>query len=262
MVRLIGPANETFVNIEGESYLALIDSGAQLLALPESLVTELNLKIYKLDTLIEVEATGGSLVPYTGYVEARLSILGRKAMNHNSLFMVVNDTNYTKKVPVQLGTLHIDEALSLVMGEEYGKLSVVTEESEKFQHGTAISICTYSELKPESSRVSIGLRNFSCRSVMLRPKTVVAKVSAANIAPFSVAPNLDGEEKEELREQYQEQVDSQTVQDILNQGDNQVLETEIKLEPLSPEKEKLLFDRIDLTGISQWEPAEQEEVRE
>ena len=40
------------------------------------------------------------------------------------------------------------------------------------------------------------------------------------------------------------------------------METKVKLEPLSPEKEKLLFDRIDLTGISQWEPAEQEEVRE
>ena len=57
MVRLIGPANETFVNIEGESYLALIDSGAQLSALQESLITKLNLKIHKLDTLIEVEAT-------------------------------------------------------------------------------------------------------------------------------------------------------------------------------------------------------------
>ena len=123
MVRLIGPANETFVKIEGESYLALIDSGAQLSALPESLVTKLNLKIHKLDTLIEAEATGGSLVPYSGYVEAELSIPGIKAMNHNSLFMVVKDTNYTKRVPVQLGMLHIDEALSLVMGEEYGKLS-------------------------------------------------------------------------------------------------------------------------------------------
>ena len=37
--------------------------------------------------------------------------------------MVVKDTNYTKRVPVQLGILHIDETLSLVMGEEYGKLS-------------------------------------------------------------------------------------------------------------------------------------------
>ena len=54
----MGPANETFVKIEGESYLALIYSGAQLLAIPESLVTKLYLKIHKLDTLIGAEATG------------------------------------------------------------------------------------------------------------------------------------------------------------------------------------------------------------
>ena len=124
IARLIGPANETFVNIERESYLALIDSGAQLSALPESLVKRLKLRVYQLDTIIEMEATGGSLVPYTGYVEARLSILGIKAMSQNSLFMVVRDTNYTNRVPVQLGTLHIDEALALVTMEEYGNLSV------------------------------------------------------------------------------------------------------------------------------------------
>ena len=113
-----------FVNIEGESYLALIDSRAQLSALPELLVKRLKLRVYHLDTIIEAEATGGSLVPYTGYVEARLSIPGIKAINQNSLFMVVRDTNYTNRVLVQLGTLHIDEALALVKREEYGNLSV------------------------------------------------------------------------------------------------------------------------------------------
>ena len=122
IARLIGPANETFVNIEGESYLALIDSRAQLSALAESRVKRLKLRVSHLDTIIEVEATGGSLVPYTGYVEVRLSILGIKAMNQNLLFMVVRDRNYTNRVPVQLGTLHIDEALALVTREEYGNL--------------------------------------------------------------------------------------------------------------------------------------------
>ena len=68
MARLIGPANETFVKIEGESYLALIDSGAQLSALQESLVKKLKLKVHHLNTFIEAEATGGTLVPYTGYI--------------------------------------------------------------------------------------------------------------------------------------------------------------------------------------------------
>ena len=104
--------------------MALIDSGAQLSALPESLVEKLKLKVHGLNTIIEAEATGGSLVLYTGYMEARLSIPGIKAMNQNSLFMVIKDTNYTDRVPVQLGTLHINEALALVTQEEYGKLSV------------------------------------------------------------------------------------------------------------------------------------------
>ena len=60
IARLIGPANETFVKIDGKPYLALIDSGAQLSALPESLVKKLKLQIHNLDTIIRAEATGGS----------------------------------------------------------------------------------------------------------------------------------------------------------------------------------------------------------
>ena len=104
--------------------MSLIDSGAQLSALPESLVEKLKLKVHNLNTIIEAKATGGSLVPYTGYVEARLSIPGIKAMNQNSLLTVVKDTNYTNRVPLQLGTLHINQALAVVTREEHGNLSV------------------------------------------------------------------------------------------------------------------------------------------
>ena len=99
-----------------------MDSGAQLSALPESLVKKLKLQIHSLNTIIKAEATGGSLVPYSGYVEANLSIPGIKAMNKDSLFMVVKDTEYTSRVPVQIGMLHINEALASVTREEYGKL--------------------------------------------------------------------------------------------------------------------------------------------
>ena len=47
------------VKIEGKPYLALIDSGAQLSALPESLVRKIKLQIHSLDTIIEAEAMGG-----------------------------------------------------------------------------------------------------------------------------------------------------------------------------------------------------------
>ena len=136
------------------------------------------------------------------------------------------------------------------------------EASEKFKHEGVKPICTYSELRPGSYRVSIGLRNPSCKSVTLRPRMIVAKVSAANIVPFSIVPNLEGKEKEELREQYEDQIDSQTIWDIENQENNQASKSEIKLELLSSEKEKLLFEKVDLMGISKWDPADQEEVRE
>ena len=119
----------------------------------------------------------------------------------------------------------------------------------------------YSELRPGSSRVSVGLRNLSCESVTIRSKMVVAKVSVANMVPFSVAPNLVGKEKEELREHYEEQIDLQAIQDMENQDDSQASKSEIRLEPLSLRK-KLLFEKADLTGISKWDPADQKVVRE
>ena len=66
LLRLIGP--------EGQEFKALIDSGAQLSTISESLVTALKLPVHKLNTLIEAEVSGGGIIPYVGYVEARLKI--------------------------------------------------------------------------------------------------------------------------------------------------------------------------------------------
>ena len=57
-----------------------------------------------------------------GYVEARLKIPGIKGMDHDSLFMVVNDSPYTERVPITIGTLHIKQALKVVTPTELTKL--------------------------------------------------------------------------------------------------------------------------------------------
>ena len=44
----------------------------------ELLVQALKLPVHKLNTLIEAEASGGGIIPYVGYVEARLAILELK----------------------------------------------------------------------------------------------------------------------------------------------------------------------------------------
>ena len=107
LLRLISPANEATIIVEGQRFQALIGSGAQLSMMSESLVQTLKLSIHQLNTLIEAEVSGGGVVPYIGHVEARLSIPGIKAMDKDLLFMVSNDSPYMKRVPIQLGTLHI-----------------------------------------------------------------------------------------------------------------------------------------------------------
>ena len=84
----------------------------------ELLVQTLKLPIHQLNTLIKAEVSVGGVVPYIGYVEARLSIPGIKATDKDLLFMVSNDSPYKNRVPIQLGTLHIQEAIRLCTPEE------------------------------------------------------------------------------------------------------------------------------------------------
>ena len=107
LLRLIGLANEATIIVEGQRFLALIDSGSQLSTMSESLVQTLKLPVHKLNTLIEAEASGGDIITYIGYVGARLAIPGITKMNKDSLFMVSSDSPYTKRVPLQIGTLHV-----------------------------------------------------------------------------------------------------------------------------------------------------------
>ena len=103
----------------------MIDSGAQLSTILESLVTALKLPVHKLNTLIEAEVFERGTIPYIGYVEARLKMPGIKAMKKDSLFMVSNNSPYMERVPIQLGTLHIREAISCATDIEMNNLATV-----------------------------------------------------------------------------------------------------------------------------------------
>ena len=108
LVRLIGEPNEAIVKIEGQKFDSLIDSGAQISQLTESLVKALDLKIRNLKEILPLEGAAGIKVPYLGYVEARLEIPGVDAFNEDCLFLVMPDHEYGHRVPVTIGILHID----------------------------------------------------------------------------------------------------------------------------------------------------------
>ena len=70
-------------------------------------------------------------------------------------------------------------------------------EPKQSTSGTISAIPTYSHLKPGSSKVSVGLQNYSCRPITIKAKSTVATISAANVIPGKIAPKES--EKEYFR---------------------------------------------------------------
>ena len=111
------------MEVEGGPITALIDSGANLLAITKSFAEELQLDVKGLQTIFDIEPTGGGRVPYHGYVECRLNIPQIKKFNVDVLMLIINESPYAMRVPIQIGTLHIDMALDLATEEERKKLN-------------------------------------------------------------------------------------------------------------------------------------------
>ena len=123
MARLIGEANETKIKIDGLECLALVDSGAQLSTITGDFAKRLRLPIHPLHKMIRVKATGGGDIPYLGYVEVNLKINDLWKFNEDVLMLVIKDSTYAQRVPIQLGTLHIDRVLDTIDQKEMKKLS-------------------------------------------------------------------------------------------------------------------------------------------
>ena len=121
------------------------------------------------------------------------------------------------------------------------------------EYESVVPIHGYMVLKPGSSRVSIGLQNYSCHKVTVPAKTIIAKVSATNVVLHSLAANLDNETTLKQFEQCREQLQTQ---------ENVGQPIDPKVPELTHEREKLLFRNIDLTGVQGWDPALSEEARQ
>ena len=79
--------------------------------------------------------------------------------------------------------------------QHFKRVNVIVESDPKINYETAILINGYTMLKLGSSRVSVGIRNISCKSFMIPAKTTITKVTAANVVPHSYAPNVENNEQ-------------------------------------------------------------------
>ena len=99
-----------------------------------SLVEKLKLPVSNLDQLIYIEPTGGGLLAYEGYVEVNIKIPGVSKLNENVLMLVVNDSAYNERVPVALGTIHIDKVLKLITDSELKQIGETWQRSHIKSH--------------------------------------------------------------------------------------------------------------------------------
>ena len=108
LYRLIGPANEALVYLEGRPYKALLDTGAMVSLISETTVEELKLKLWPISKL-KLTGPAGKCIPYSGYVETTLEVGKYRG---DVLFLVVPETTYSKRVPLCIGTTILGEVLA------------------------------------------------------------------------------------------------------------------------------------------------------
>ena len=116
--------------MEGVETTALIDTGACMSAMTKSFAEALKLDLKSLDTILDIEGTGGGKVPYHGYVECRLNLPQVKKFDQDVLMLVIDDSQYGTRVPIQIGTLHIDMAIDLATDEEKSQFKRRWERAE------------------------------------------------------------------------------------------------------------------------------------
>ena len=99
-------------------------------AMVKSFAKELKLEIKPLNTILDIEVTGGGTCSYYGYVACRLQLPQIEKFDVDILMLIIDDSVYGKRVPVQLRTLHIDMALDLATEVEMKKLSCKWERAK------------------------------------------------------------------------------------------------------------------------------------
>ena len=109
--------------MEGQETRALLDSGSQLSAISWTWVKKLKLEPKQLQSILQIEGSGGLEVPYLGYVEVHLRIPEVKAFDQDVLLLIVPNSTHTQYTPITLGTLHIDMAIKLATEEELRTLN-------------------------------------------------------------------------------------------------------------------------------------------
>ena len=183
--------------VENQKVKGLINSGAQISSISDKFAKLLNLEVKKLETLLDLEPTGGGQVPYDGYVEVRLQIPNVQAFNLDVLMLVIPESEYSKSVPVTIGTIHIDEIINLITDEEL-KLA-----NRKWQRGiisrkVAVKSLQLKENKDILDKVTGDVK--LTRNVQIPPMDTITASGITTVSSHTKRVNVITEPRENLDE--------------------------------------------------------------
>ena len=133
---LMGHSNEVPVIVDGQRMTTLIDLGAQVSSISSQFCEDLALQIQPLGWLLELEGTGGSAIPYLGFVEVNLQILGIKNYNEDVLLLVIPAMTYSETILVMVGSKIIDRAMRII---RRGELTNMTTTWRQAHFGAIMS---------------------------------------------------------------------------------------------------------------------------
>ena len=166
MSGIVGPANESCITIEDKPTVALLDTGSQVSCVSETFYNNFlsHLELRPLNTLLKIEGAGGTLLPYSGYINAQIVLPGHVIGGPKSLsalFLVTNDTNFNKTCPILIGTNIISSCLSMQENSNWEKLPSAWKIAfqcieMKFNddvQGLQLHVSTPQEILPNSSLV-------------------------------------------------------------------------------------------------------------
>ena len=170
--KLIGESTETDTLIFQIKAKALIDTGSTVSTISKSFYDDYLQAnpINPLDDFVNIECADGNSLSYLGYIETEIQPIGIPNCTHiPCLFLIVPDSNYTKTVPILLGTNVINLFLNKTQ-YQYG---------EKFLQETALQTPWF----------------LAFRSLQLREKALIkqnfrlAIVKSAEHQTITISPN-------------------------------------------------------------------------
>ena len=125
------------------------------------------------------------------------------------------------------------------------RVNVMIERVEGSLGDDVVPANSYSILYPGSVRAKVALRNMTPKEIVLKAKTCVARMAAANVVLHMLAPKIvkGSEDKAQAEPVVKE-------------------DGEVKLTPLPPEQQKKLISKLDLTGIEDWNQEDKKAVDE